>query len=431
MDFFGQIGNYFNNLFGGGQQPKRITPSGPALNWNQAVSSGGLSNIHTPSVLGASTGPVYGPQQPYGPAVPSGGGGGGSNTGALDQIFGQQQQDTRNQYNDQLNSARNLYDQRAGLLRNQLGDLGNQRDSLLNQIGSNYGGVIQQAKDTLQQNLGALNKAKGDVTTGYENQKLQQAQLLGDQRRQNREMARALGDLGSSFYENLQSKAQANTNQNITNIGDQEQSQLDTIGQQIITQNTDAGTKIDQLNQQEAQAKQQILNQYQSAYNNIQSELGFNSKDSVNALQSINDQMQSTLDNISQTMAQYKLAAQQSGRVTNPISNISAYAKNLATLQSVTQPIQDQQIMQQAIQALQSDPSQFQNIVGQLQLYDAQNGTKLADQIGGLQPKQTGTTGGFFGFGGTPVYNVPGGQGPLKLPTQPSYLDQLISNLGQ
>jgi hypothetical protein len=421
------ISNFFGNLFGGGQ--KKPPSNGAALNFNQAKNSGGLTFQPTQSpqapnqqgVLGAST-----------QAIPSGGGGGGGTPQSfIDQLSNSQNAAAQRNADLARNQAQSLYGQRGSLLQNQLGDLGNQKNSLLDQIGTNYGGVIKQAKDTLAQNLGALNQAKGDVTTGYENQKTDQGRLLNDVQRQNRMQARASGDLGSSFYENLQSDATSKAAQNVTNIGQQEQSQLDQIGQQIVTQNTDAGTKIDQLNQQEAQAKQQIIDQYQSAYNNVQSELGFNSQDSTNAIQQINNQMQATLDSISNTMGQYKLQAQQSGSVTNPISSLAAQAKNLAALQNVTQPLQDQQLLSQAIQQLQSDPSQFSNIVGQLQLYDAQNGTQLAQQVQGLQtsgayqPAQSG----FLGLGSSPAqFNI--GKGPLQLPQQnTSYLDQLMQNL--
>lgn len=425
--------DWIGKLFGGGQNPQQrniVSPLPSVTYGSGAVSrtpSGGNiypSNFIGPirptdqqftnysgSALGGSAG-VLGANTSTGNNIPSGGGvgGGGAPLNSSINQLGQQQQ--------ALINARKQNQQHT------LDSLGNQKNSLLDQIGSNYGNAISSARSTLANNLSALNQAKTDTTTGYENQKTDQGRLLLDQERQNRIMARALGDNSSSYYENLQSGAQATANQNITSLDQTEQSQLDQIGQQIIQQNTDGQTKIDQLNQAELQAQNDVISKYQDAFNQASDQ---------SQLDNLTSNMQSTLDSISQTFQNYK-----AGAVANPIADFTKQAQALSTIQSVTQPLQDQSVLQNAISQLQQDPSQFNNIVGQLQFYDAQNGTQLAQQITNNFKLGNQQSGGFLGIGAqnTPTLqsaltNSPvTGQGPLQIPQQSSYLDQIKKNLG-
>ncbi len=339
-------------------------------------------------VLGASTEPytVQGP--PLGYKAPAGG---------VAQPNTQLPQDMLNRNaTASTNQANTIFDERAATLRNQLGDAESQKNSLLDQIGATYNNVRQQAKDTLAANLGALDQGKQNVTQGYADLKTEQGRLLNDTTLRNRLLARSLGSLNSGFYQNLQSKAAANTQANVSKIGQQEQSQLDQIGQEIVNQNTDANTKIQNLNETEAQAKNDVLSKYQSLANTVNTQLAFNSKDRANALEQINNDLQNSLDNIALTLADYRAKAASLGSVQNPLKNIADQAQSLATInKSVVQPIQDQNILNQAYQNINNGTQSYQDVVGYLSKYDQANGSNLAAQLQlNVQPK-----GGVFGFG--------------------------------
>jgi hypothetical protein len=355
------------------------------------------SRAATSGVLGSSTEPytVQGP-----PAGYKAGGGG------VAQPNTQIPQDILNRNaSANTNQANTLFDERAATLRNQLGDAESQKNSLLDQIGATYNNVRQQAKDTLASNLGALDQGKKNVVQGYSDLKTEQSRLLNDTQLRNSLLGRSLGSLNSGFYENLQSKAAANTQANVSKIGQQEQSQLDQIGQEIINQNTDANTKIQNLNETEAQAKNDVLGKYQSLANSISTQLSFNDRGRTDALQQINNQLQNSLDNIAMTMADWRAKASSLGGVQNPLKSIADQANAMGTInKNIVQPIQDQNILNQAYQSINNGTQSFNDVVGYLSQYDKANGTNLAATLQlNVQPQ-----GGIFGFGKT--YTAPQAQ---------------------
>ncbi len=297
--------------------------------------------------------------------------------------------------------AQHQYDYLRGQISNQQNDLSNTKNSLLDQLSTMYGNSIQQAKDTLASNLNTLNTAQNTVTTGYEGQKTDQGRLLGDVQRQNRQLARSMGDLGSSFYEGLQGNAASQTAQNITNFSNQEQSQLDQIANQITSENTTTNTKVQNLNDLETQAKNDVINRYQSSYNDIQNELARAGVDNTDAMNAINNQMQSTLNNISYLMSGYKdsvtSGAQSNTNIANMLQNLNTGTQNTlntaGTVNTGFTPLNNAQ----TIAAAQTDAASLASqgytqdqIIGQIQTqYPGLNNNTLQQIMSALYP--TGT----------------------------------------
>ena len=315
-----------------------------------AYASDGSNKVYAPTSSGSGSGGYSPANASYGPSAGATGNlpttttnnnnGGGSNNNQPSP-GGSSSNPVLDAAQLALQAAKNQYGYLSGQLKNEQTDLGSQKDSLLNQIGSLYGNTIQTAKDTLANNLDTLNTSKGTVTQGYEGLKNEQGRLLTDTQRQNRQTARALGDLGSSFYENLQSDAGANTAKNISNFSNEEQGQLDQIANEITNENTTSATKISNLNDLETQAKQDVLNKYQSSWNNIQNDLAATGMNSQQAYDQINNEMQSTLDNISYYMNQYKtdvLNTGQSNISQNGINDYLNTAKNSFGAMSAVNP---------------------------------------------------------------------------------------------
>ena len=278
------------------QQAGSAVPQGPS---RPGYVQGTANTVPRPAtsqgVLGAST-------YSGGGGVTGGGGGRATSPGALDSITN----NTKSQYQLQLDQANNLYDSQAGSLRDQLGSLDRQKGNVLDQIGATYGGLVQTAKDTLTKNVGLLHGREGEVGQQYDTQRQSTAQLLGDQERKNRIYARGAGLLGSSFYVNdLQGAAGRQATQRIGGLNTEEQSKLDAIGTAITNANTDTNTKIEQLGKEEANARNDIVSKYIDQANAVQNALNFNGRDKITALSGINGQMQNALNAISQTFASY------------------------------------------------------------------------------------------------------------------------------
>ena len=404
---------------------KPILYNGPGFgpNYNPPVNpvnqTGGMSkSIASPGSLN---------QTPSGKNGGSNGGSNGGNSGAPTSYLDQLMTNEQKAYQDRLNAAQSNYDRLMETYNNQKSDLTNQKDSLLNQIGSTYTNVKQQAKDTLAKNLAALDQGKTTVTQGYDNLKTEQSRLLGDTQLRNRQMARALGDLNSSNYENNQSKAASDTQAAISGIGQQEQSQLDQIGQQITSQNLDANTKLQSLDEAQAQAETSVLSKYQSAAQQIATDQKYNEVDRANALESINTSMQSALDNIGLTIASYKQQASGLGSVANPLKDISALLSNLSTInKNLLNPLQiPAQAANLAQQAFQSG-SNWNDIAGYIN-FNAPNkdvaSQALQEALGLVQQNGAQVS---YGSNGTPTVNPPK-TGILGLGgVDPSY----YSNLG-
>lgn len=445
--FLDTLNRWFNPFYGASSAPfipQSVVASSQlssTINVQPSNTAGGSAQLRRPSVQGASTSsnPFQQYSQPAGPQRPASTlpqTGGSSRPASQPQVQQPQQPSyedlLRRQYEDQLNSANRAYDERAAALRNQLGDLDRQKGSLLDQISGAYTSTRQQAQDTLAKNLAALESSKGEVRQGYADQRTEQSRLLGDTQLRNRNVARALGSLNSSFYENLQSKANATTQANVSKIAQTEQSQLDKIGQEITNQNLDANTKIQALNEAEAAAKTDVINQYQALWNQIQSQLSFNDRGRLEAVQAIGNQLQGSLDQISYTMSQYRGRAAGLGGVTNPLRDLTGkngLIDQLASIRTnITEPIQQENILAQAQQDLNSGAKGYDDIVGYLGRYDQAYGTRLLPQFE-LSVTNAGTQGGFqlpFGLGrigGNPQYRV---MNPGQVVNPQSVLDSLL-----
>lgn len=250
---------------------------------------------------------------------PSGGGGGQPQQ--QQSIMDSVTDNTQNHYQNLLSNAQGLYDHRAAELNNQLGGLGREKDSLLDRIGSTYGGLVQTAQDTLTKNLGALDNRRGEVNQQYDVSRTNVGRLLMDQQRMNRVLARSQGTLGSSYYGNLQTDAGRDATQRVAGLNTEEQSKLDAIGDAIVNAQTDTNTKIQSLEEAKGHAETEIINKYQTMANSIRNDLRFNERDRLDALDAVNNRMASALDNIQLTMMQYSAMASGLGNTANQWTN--------------------------------------------------------------------------------------------------------------
>lgn len=264
------------------------------------------------SVLGAGTS-TYDAASPASAPV---------NNSMLDQLG----QNTQNIYNDQLNSERSLYDQRAGELNNQLGGLEREQGSMLDRIGSTYRGLVDTANQTLSKNVGLLEGRKGEVEQQYDTGRTNAARLLGDEQRMNRQMARAQNLLSSGFYTNLQNQAGRSATERVSGLNTEEMSKLDAIGSSILNTQTDTNTKVQALREEQGMQENETRNKYITLANSIRNDLRFNEKDKLDALRAVNNRMASALDGIGLTFMQYQAAAGQLGTTAaNQRQSIQSY----------------------------------------------------------------------------------------------------------
>lgn len=234
-----------------------------------------------------------------------------TNNSILDQIGN----NTRNVYEDQLNSARSLYDQRAAELNNQLGSLGREKDTMLDRIGATYRGLVDTANQTLTKNLGLLEGRKGEVQQTYDVGRTNAARLLGDEQRMNRQLARAQNLLSSGYYTNLQNQAGRSATERIAGLNTEEMSKLDAIGSSIVNAQTDTNTKIQALQEEQGLQEAEVTNKYMTLANAIRNDLRFNEKDKLDALGAVNNRMASALDGINMAFMQYQAMAGNLGNV--------------------------------------------------------------------------------------------------------------------
>lgn len=388
--FLDSIGSFLGGILGP-SQPKLNVPQNLQYNsplppsFNNSPGAGGSAQLTTPGRSSSPSGAVYGPNPAYGPNQPAQSSpvlnnGGGNNN--------QPSQPSSPSYEDIIRRS----------LDNALGNLGSTKDSLLDQIGATYGNVRQQAQDTLSKNVAALNQDTTDVNQGYANTKTEQSRLLSDTQLRNRNLARALGDLNSSFYEGAQNKANAATQANVSNLSQNQRSQLDQIAQEIANQNTDYGTKLLGLSNDEASARNNVLNQYQQGVGNA------------------NTASQNSLDNIALTLASLQQQGSRLGQVTNPIADATSKVNLLKAINTsglVPVTSQNQGVYDQAVQAVQNGQD-YNSVVGYLKGISPQLASEFQLNV---QPKPTG----IFGLG-TPTYNVTQPQG--------SSLDAILKQLG-
>ncbi len=343
-------GTVYSNLNG---PNKGVTYASPGMTLQQ------LQKLQNSFKLPTNTAPNSNQQGVLGLSTSLFSGGGGSS----------QPSTNTNPSNNQVISSAQLAQQQAmanyNSLKNQLGgqlsSLKSNEGDLLGQIGSAYGNAIQNAGNAYQSNLGTLQNTQNTVQNQYANEKEAEGNNIRDAQAQNNALARAVGADGS-YVNQLNSQTMNQGVAGLNSIGTNETNQLGQIANSIASANSDYTTKLGNLNTLEAQAKQGVTDQYQGAYNQIQNYMAQTGVDQTNTLNQIGSEMQSTLDNISYLMGQYKSSVQQGLGQNASSSDLSSALQQIVQQNpaQVSNYVVDPSTGQ-TTSALQSDISQLAN----------------------------------------------------------------------
>jgi hypothetical protein len=302
-----------------------------------AVKNQGVRQSMNPQVLGATTiNAPYGPSAPYGPAAPTSIGGGSNGKSGGSDINGQLQ----NIASTSKNSTVDAIKSRLGLIRDQvnrtIGTAGSVRDEIKNNIATTYGGLQTAAQQKVASAIDNLNQEKTGVFNTYGTAKGDARRALDSAMTKNRMLARAMGRLDSSFYEDQQANATEAGSRNIAGLGREEAGKVAGIGTRVTdTKNWGEQTGL-QIQQEQAQLTSQADQDYSDKVNQAMDMEKAFGIDSTDELKQAEQEYQSKLSGIQQYVENkgMRLAeiAASAGNVGSGISSFDAYTPELQAL---------------------------------------------------------------------------------------------------
>lgn len=295
--------------------------AGTPLNFNQAFNSGGLSVKSSPQM----TGPMYTPPTPKntGPSmvdiilgqlktIP---GVDNSNANSYRAAGGQgdvpvgwngagQTNAAQSAADAALRSANTSYDYNAQQLNDQLGSLGGQKQNAINELDTGLSGVRTQ-----------VDTSRTNAQTNNDQQVQQAGSIAHSTQQQNRNVLRSLGILNSSAAGELLSKP--------INEFDKQRAGMQTA----LTQRF--GELDDFLNQKVAEAnnaKNSIISQFTDLAGKIQTDLRFNERQRIDAVNQANAALQQRLADIQNSVLSYQQQVNtQKQSYTSGLSQINSY----------------------------------------------------------------------------------------------------------
>jgi hypothetical protein len=288
-------GNIYSSNFVGplNYNDSRLSSSGAVLGSKAPLPASG------PDARFSSNPSNYVPGGQVGGASAGGGGGGASQFDMLSAVGGDrnphqeaefqkllsaQQNSAEAMRSAELGRANTLYDYNAEQLRNQLSGLDAQKLNAYGEIDLGLSGVKTQADNS---------RLSAEKNT---NTQIQQAgSIAKTSQQQNRNVLRALGIINSSAAGELLSKP-------INEFGKQRAGLQEALGQRF----KELDSFLDQATKEAQSKKDQILTKFTEVYNNIQTDLRFNDRQKIDAINSVNAAASQHLADIQQTVLNYQ-----------------------------------------------------------------------------------------------------------------------------
>lgn len=193
---------------------------------------------------------------------------------------------------------------RLGLIRDtvnrQIGTAKGVRDELVGNIGETYGGLRTEAQNRVGTALENLGQERTGVYNTYGTAKGESRRALESAMLKNRMLARAMGRLNSSFYDDRQAEATETGARNISGLAREEAGKVAGIGtRETETKNWGEETQV-KIAQEEAQLKTQADREYQTKVDEAMAMEKAFGIDSENELRQAEIEYQSKLDGINQ-----------------------------------------------------------------------------------------------------------------------------------
>lgn len=226
-----------------------------------------------------------------------------------------------------LDAIRSVLEEKKRLARDKISSAGAQKDYLLNYLKEQYGGLQTQAQEKSKSALDTLGQEGTNLANIY-------ARAQGDQRRRtanaevaNRQQARAMNRLDSSFYDSIQAGNRADLSRGLGVLGSEQagkEAALET--RKTDTQKYFENLQLD-LSREQADQEHQAQAEYQQALQEAEALDRAGVMDFNVGAEQAQQQYQSRLDRIQEIVGQMALQAQAiAPRVAAQSGNINAFA---------------------------------------------------------------------------------------------------------
>lgn len=279
------------------------------------------------------TAPI-GLMSPTGWTKPGSGDGGG---GTPNYIPSNDTTDLRDNANEGKNSAIDAIKSRLGMIRDianrQIGVAGGVRDELKSNIASTYGGLKTSAEQKVGTMLENLGQARTGIYDTYGTAKGESRRALESAMLKNRVLARAMGRVDSSFYDDRQAEATETGARNIGGLAREEAGKVAGIGtQETETKNWGEQTAL-QIEQEQAQLTSQADQEYQQKVNEAMDMERAFGIDSEEQLRNAETEYQSKLGAITQYIENKGMRVAeimaQAGIIGSSINDFTAFTPSL------------------------------------------------------------------------------------------------------
>lgn len=297
----GWVNNGNGNWQYGVAGPSVPTPTPTPASQPQPQNQPAPTNTPAPTYSGGSTTG----------GVSTGGSSTPSQSSLSDSIAAQQNKDkslATDQFNTEEQNINNYFDSLAGTYNNNLTTQGTQRDNTLSQIDSEYQNLINGVNQTATDNINSLKSQQEKLDSQYAKGKTNVANAFRDAQLVNRNTARGMNALDSSYYEGLQGKSAEDAATQDANLVT-EQGQNDAqIGNQIGSVQLKQSNDVNDLNNKRADARAQAYLTYQNNVGQIQNDLTMNDKQRKSALMAAQNQLSQDLDQIDQNYLNWTIS---------------------------------------------------------------------------------------------------------------------------
>lgn len=286
--------------------PNVVTPSGTSMPYWQTSQTSSVPTSH------ASTG----------------GGGGGSRPGGItpDGSYSVGYNGPGEAANPTLDLIKARLDETRRLAREKVSNAGSERDYLLNYLKEQYGGLQTRATERLGTSLETLNQEGTGLETLY-------AKAAGNQRRRtannettNRQRARALNRLDSSFYDDIQAENSQDLVRSLGTLDTEEAGKQAALGTRK-TETNQYFTNIQQdLDREQADQEHQAQSEYKRALQEADALDRAGVLDYGEGVAQAQQALQSRLDSIAEAAENMKLQRMQiAGQIASQGGNINSF----------------------------------------------------------------------------------------------------------